>query len=276
MLNIEELSISGGGVKGYAYIGALYRLEEIGALKNLKKVIGVSIGSLFAVCLVLKLKVKELIDFFFEYDIKKIKDIDLVNFFNRKSLLKGEKYKEFVTNIIEKKVNKDISLNELYDMTGIELVIVVCCINKKNVEYISYKTDPDLSLINLIMMSSAIPGFFPPVQYKNNLYVDGGILDNNPIGKLGTNSYGICQKSRELVEEYNTYSFIDYFGSVLHMIYKNIQNNVNKDDPNLIKVECGNIKVTSFNISKDEKLSLIRYGINSVNEFISQKALHPE
>jgi NTE family protein len=29
----------------------------------------------------------------------------------------------------------------------------------------------------------SIPGIFPPVEYKNYLFVDGGVLDNFPVDK---------------------------------------------------------------------------------------------
>lgn len=276
MLNIEELSISGGGVKGYAYLGALYQLEKIGELNNLKKIIGVSIGSLFASALALGFKAKELINFLFEYNIKEIKDIDITGFLKRKSILKGEKFKEFVIKIIEQKANKDITLKDMYKLTGIELIVVVSCVNDKTVKYISHKTDPDLELLTLILMSSAIPGFLPPVLYNNKFYVDGGILDNNPIRFLSSNAYGICQKLKEKDKSIEINNFIDFFGAILQMIYKSLQNKIKRDHPNLIEVDYGNIQVTSFNITKDEKLSLINYGIISVEKFVNQKFLHEE
>lgn len=263
---IKELSISGGGVKGFAYIGVLHRLHELGMLKNLKKVIGVSIGSFFAVCLVIGYSPKELIDIFFDYDLKLLKDLDLTSFFTRKSLLKGEKYREFLLHVLSKKINKDMTLKELYSKFPIELVIVVSCVNKKELNYISYNTDPDLKVIDSIMMSSAIPCFFPPVYYKGFYFVDGGVLNNNPIDILGEGGFLIKQKSntKNTVEINN---FFDYIGSVIHMIYKNIKYDDIKEFKNVIEVECGDIKVTSFNITKDEKLTLINYGIKAVDNF---------
>lgn len=269
---IDELSISGGGVKGFSFMGALYRLEQKGYLSNLKKIIGVSIGSFFALCLALGYKPSEMLDTFFDYDLRTLKDVDLSSFFTRKSLLKAEKYKQFVLSFIEEKAHGNITLLELYEKTGIEFVGVVCCVNKKNVEYISWKTDPELEAIKLVMMSSAIPGFFPPVKYKNYYYVDGGVLNNIPYKLLSSNGIIICQKSREKSEVEEISNFFDYIGSVMHMVYKNVQPEKKYD--NMIEVECGDVKVTSFNITKDEKLTLIRYGIDAVDRFIDQKVLH--
>ncbi len=275
-MKIEELSISGGGVKGYAFLGALYRLEEKKALNDLKRIAGVSIGSLFAAALALGWRPKELLDFLFDYDIKTLKDIDITGLLSRKSLMKGEKFKKFVLMIIEKKVNKDITLVDLYNLTGIELIIAVSCVNDRTVKYMSHKTDPELELVTLIMMSSAIPGFFPPVMYNNKLYVDGGILDNHPIKCLSSDAYGIVQKSKEKKESREIMNFIDFGGSLLQMIYTSLQNKVRKDYPNLIEVEYGNVTITSFNITKDQKLSLIQYGIEAVDSFVNQKVLHQE
>ena len=46
-INIENLALSGGGLKGIAYGGCLQALDELGILKNLKRISGTSIGSVF-------------------------------------------------------------------------------------------------------------------------------------------------------------------------------------------------------------------------------------
>jgi predicted patatin/cPLA2 family phospholipase len=265
---IEELSIAGGGVKGYAYLGALLQLERLGLLGKLRRVSGVSIGSLFASSLVLGYKMDELVKYIFDYDISEIKDIDVSGFLKRKSFLRGDKYRKFITDIIEKKVDKNITLRELYDKTEIELIIAVICVNDKSLKYISYKTDPDLDIITLIMMSSAIPGFLPPVQYNNKLYLDGGILDNNPVGCLSDKAIGICQKSKNKNRDIDVSNIIDFFSTILHILYSSIQNNIKNKHSRCIEVDNCGVDVLGFNIDKDLKLSLIQKGIHAVNEFI--------
>jgi len=263
---IEELSISGGGVKGYAYLGALLELERMGMLSKLKKISGVSIGSLFAASLAIGMKMCDLVEYTFNYDISEIKDLDIKGLIKRKSLLKGEKYVEFITNIITQKVDKDITLLELYEYSGIDLIVAVICLNDRCLNYISHKTDPDMKLITLIQMSSAIPGFLPPVSYNGKLYLDGGILDNNPVHCLSPDALGICQKSKDKKESIEIVTFIDYFSTIIRMIYSSIQSNVKSKHFNWIEVESKDVSVTSFNITKDQKMNLLINGIESVRK----------
>lgn len=269
MKPIEELSIAGGGVKGYAYLGALLQLERLGLLCNLKRISGVSIGSLFASAIVIGYKMDELTEYVFNYDISQIKDIDITGFIKRKSFLKGEKYKNFIIEIIEKKVDKNITLGELYEKTKIELIVAVICVNDRSLKYISYQTDPELDLVTLILMSSAIPGFLPPVSYNNKLYLDGGILDNNPVRCLSSDALGICQKSNKKKDkDIDVMNIFNFFSIILHILYSSIQNNIKKSHSNWIEVDNCDVDVLGFNINKDIKLSLIQKGIKAVDEFI--------
>lgn len=264
---IHELSISGGGVKGYAYLGVLYQLDTLGLLNNLTKVSGVSIGSLFAVALVIGWKPKDLIDYLFEYDISKVKDIDIKNFFSSKSFLNGTKYKNFIENIIIQKTPKTTTLKELYDKTNIHLTILSACVTDKCIKYINHETDPDLDLITLILMSSSIPGLFPPCSYNGKLYIDGAILDNRPLIVSEQCGLGVCQKSSPENIDNVELKVPEFFGTILYMIYNTLHTQ-QKQSGNWIEVEYGDIQVTSFNITKDEKLSLIKYGIEATNKYI--------
>ena len=46
-MNIENLALSGGGLKGIVYGGCFQALEECGILKNIKRLAGTSVGALF-------------------------------------------------------------------------------------------------------------------------------------------------------------------------------------------------------------------------------------
>jgi len=267
---MEEIAISGGGVKGFGFLGALHQLHEENLLNSIKRISGASIGSFIAVCLVIGFTPKEIIDKLFNYNISDIKDLDITGLINRKSILKGEKYREMIRDIIKEKEDPNITLNNLYEKTEIELIIPVSCMNDKKLQYISYKTDPDLDIFTLVCMSSAIPGFLPPVTYKNKLYIDGGILDNNPFTCLSNNSWSICSKTRNRFHKTESFNFIYFFGTIIQMIYKNVQNDIKNRIINKIEIDCGNTEVTSFNVTKDDKIKMIFSGMKSVKDNISQ------
>lgn len=269
MNEINELAIGGGGIKGIAFVGALYQLEKSGLINNLKKISGTSIGAFIAVCLVIGYKPSELMDFLFEYDYSNLKDVDISGFLTRKGLMKGEKIKEFFQQFISKKEDPNITLEKLYEKYNIELIVVATCVNTQSPEYISYKTDPNLDIFTLICMSTAIPGFLPPVQYKNKLYIDGCVFNNLPMCVLSENAWGISsEKEKSPFIPTENINYFTHFTIFLKMMYSGFQKEKITKNKNIIRVKIGKIEVTSFNISKDDKFALIQYGIEAANRIL--------
>lgn len=258
---MKELSISGGGVKGIAFVGALQYLESMNELNDLEIISGSSIGAFIATCIVVGYKINELISVIFEYDFSVLKDTDITNIFKRKSIFKGEELKKFYKYIISKK-SENITLKELYEKSKIKLIITSVCINTKSLKYLSHETEPDLDILTAVYMSSAIPGVFPPVNYKNKLYVDGGVLNNLPI--ISQNSWAISSKSENNEIENSKIDFFNFFTSILKIIY---QENQKINHKKIIYVDINKIEVTSFNINKDDKLTLLKLGYNSAKNY---------
>ena len=75
----------------------------------------------------------------------------------------------------------DITFKELYELTNIEYNLYVTNFNSMTSEIFNYKTQPDLSVIKAAVCSAAIPPVVSPFIIDNKLYVDGGLLANNPI-----------------------------------------------------------------------------------------------
>ena len=69
----------------------------------------------------------------------------------------------------------DISLQQSYEHTGINLSVKVFNITDRVYEFISHITDPELSVISLAQMTTAIPVLFKPILYRGKEYCDGGI-----------------------------------------------------------------------------------------------------
>ena len=262
---IRELSISGGGVKGLAFLGTLYELERNNVLK-LEKVAGSSIGGFIASCLASGYEISSLIEEIFHYDLQGIKDVDLENMISNKSLMRGDNLDLFFRTILSKRINPDISLKELYNISKIELTVATWSLNSGSVKYINYKSHPELSLIHLIRMASAIPIILPPIKYHDSLYVDAGLVDNMPI--ISKDCWCLASKSSKSSKSGNTsnMTFISYILKLSKMFFSEKSNH-----SNIIYVDVGNVSVTSFNITKDQRLSLIQSGINSAREYINNK-----
>lgn len=267
---ITELAIAGGGVRGLAFLGALYELEQQHLL-DIKKIAGTSIGAFVAVCIVVGYTIKELIDVLFDYDFNTIKDLDITNFTKTKSILKGYQLNVFFVTIISKKVDNTITMYELFTQTGIHFIAVTCCLTTQNICYIDHISHPDLPVLTAILMSSAIPGLLPPIQYNGSLYIDGGMLNNFPINILSPTAFGITTPSSDHIQEdVNDNSIVDYIKLVVKLIHNNASKHYIEHRENIIYVDTFDVTVTSFNITIDQKFKLIQSGIESAKSFLNK------
>lgn len=184
----ENLVIEGGGSRGFAYIGAILKLEEMGLLKNFKRFSGSSVGSLFAVLLCIGYSATELLDLSQNLDLTmpgKCGCSKLYSIWNNMGVYPLLKFEKIIRNILKRKVDPDITLSDLYKKTKKDLVIVVTNLNKKCGIYLHYINFPTVKLIDALLSSISVPAVFQPrkMRYTGtyDYYIDGGIVDNYPI-----------------------------------------------------------------------------------------------
>jgi NTE family protein len=89
--------------------------------------------------------------------------------------------KFFEKKIQEKGLNKNITLKELYDITGKLLVTVGVSLTDSKTYYFNAHTYPNLKVIDAVRISVSIPCYFTPIKLDNHTFVDGGILSNYPL-----------------------------------------------------------------------------------------------
>ena len=194
---IDTLILSGGGPSGIAYFGIFESLFENDILKRdlsgIKEILTTSVGILCSFCLILGLSMDVGKEVALGYDISKmlnLDDIKIDNLLVEFGLFDTNGIRKIFKSILKNfKDLDDINLKDLYDLTGIKLNIKVFNVTRKQVEYISYETDPELSVITLAEMTTAIPIFFKPVEYNGCKYVDGGLRGHFPIEECKSDNY---------------------------------------------------------------------------------------
>jgi predicted acylesterase/phospholipase RssA len=182
--------LSGGAYKGLQMLGALKYLhhKNFFNIDNIKTIHCVSVGSIISLFLCLKIKFDDIIHYTIHRPWEKLFDISLDNIitlYKKKGLL-DKKIIESIFNIFFKNnnLNNDLSLKELYNFSNIELYIY--SVNLKNFKLVefSYKTHPNLPVIDAIYMSSCLPLIFEPLFYEDSYYIDGGVLSYYPIDNV--------------------------------------------------------------------------------------------
>ena len=184
----ENLVFEGGGVKGLAFCGALKVLEEKGIMKNIKRLAGSSAGAITAGLLACgytadgilkKLRGKNFNDFKddswgFIRDLWRLK--------NKYGFHLGKEFYNWYGALLEDETGKaDITFADVFDDCDKELVITGTCLNRRETHYYTKDRNPNMSIRQAVRISMSIPLFFAAVEWKGDLLVDGGVLNNYPL-----------------------------------------------------------------------------------------------
>lgn len=158
------LVLSGGGVRGIAHIGAIKALEENGIFPT--HISGTSAGAIVGALYANNIQLEDIFNFFKhtpifqtqKYALGKPGFVDSEKFYNSfKELLPEDKFE---------------ALQKTLFITGTDVLNGDTKIFNKG------------ELIKPILASASFPGVFTPVEIKQNLYVDGGVLNNFPTEPL--------------------------------------------------------------------------------------------
>jgi NTE family protein len=185
---IDTLVLSGGAYLGFYEIGALKCLYEVMSRETKQKVFkfqkirATSVGSLCAIFFALVLSSKMSFSDIIEYLIGRPwhkTQLDVSP--NKQGILDHSFFEQILLPIFS---SLDIDINiTLYDFSilcDISLEFFTIDVNTTEVVEFSNSKHGNISLINAVHASCAIPFIFIPLEYEGNLYADGGFIYNYP------------------------------------------------------------------------------------------------
>ena len=266
----NTLFLSGGGINCLTILGAFQYLFETGIIQRnfqgIRNIICVSGSSLNLLHLLLGYSVEVTIKLCLNLKNEGWVDYNQFNINNileDYGLYNNEFIKDLSSTLLEKKgLSKEITLQEFYNFTKINVYFKVSNISKGKIEYISHKNYPDLSLVQTIQMTTCIPLFFQPIKYKDDYYEDGGLCGNFPLElkrSLKEKNYlGIHIINKGSTNKINT--LFDYIGGLYRMPWSPYdQIKKNKKIINIIMNDTGLV----FTSTKEEKEEMIKHGYTS-------------
>ena len=158
------VTLSGGGVRGYAHLGFVQGLHERGVKPQIYS--GVSAGAIAGAFLADGYSPKE------AFQILKKKGIF--------SYTKVQWPMDGLLSLdgLREEIGKHISAQNLEDLS-IPMVVGVSNLNTGMIEYHSKG-----NVCEWVVASSSIPVLFSPQKINEQIYVDGGLLDNLPGGAI--------------------------------------------------------------------------------------------
>lgn len=189
----QNLVFEGGGVKGIAYIGALEVLQEKGIYPNITRLAGTSAGAIVAVLLGVGYTIEEIKKIMWNLDFKNFMDDSWGVIKDSKRLIKdfgwykGDFFRSWIGGLIAKKMgNSEATFDDLIrhlDKTnGREIYLMGTNLSTGFSEVFSHEHTPRFCIADAVRISMSIPIFFATKRnFRGDVYVDGGMLDNYPV-----------------------------------------------------------------------------------------------
>jgi predicted acylesterase/phospholipase RssA len=253
-----NIVFSGGAVKGICYIGCIKYLQEHHLLRDVRNLVGASVGSIFALLICLDMGHEEIRDFAVHL-LKCLKGVDIENIldiYNTLGINDAEDVMCCIRNLLEKKTkNPNITFIEFGKKTGKNLVIAASNLITRSIEFISVDTHPDMSIATAIKASIAVPLLFQPVVYKDAIYVDAGLFSNTPYEYCKVHPFvdtliiEICSKPKKA--DTTNLNLVDYVELFMQAIYMKLNTKKNLDSGKRVMIKFEDTSVFLGNISDD-------------------------
>lgn len=161
---MEEISLAlgGGGIKGLAHLGVIFRLMDAGY--KIRAIAGTSAGGAVGAVIASGAEKSEIID--------AVSKIDVPHFFSRQhndgpSLLGLSGLVRLLQPFVKDKTFDELQIP--FAVTAVDLI--------SKQEYILKRG----SVMQAVLATCSIPGVFPPIRMGNAELVDGGVLDPVPV-----------------------------------------------------------------------------------------------
>lgn len=264
----EILVVSGGSIKGFTSLGCITKLKELKIINNLKVYCGTSVGSTICLLLLIGYEPYQIYQILYEIDLDILieYDNDIID-----DSCFGISTSNPLINIIalllkKKNIDPDITFKKLYELIPKKIIITGVCLNDLSLNYFSYETTPDMSVLLAIRISISLPFVFKPVSYNNKIWVDGGCLNDYPIeifdnelekviGIYTCNNY-----DTNILEFENKFTYIYQVIKCMLKGMSSYKLDVYKKYTINITVDCGNSSI--FSVSNEEKERMYELGYN--------------
>jgi len=272
-MEYDTICMSGGGVKGFAFIGALDYLnkKKIINIDNIKNWVGTSIGSILAYAVVCGFTITEMENFIIEFDFTKTNpDISIDNIFISHGISDGKRAEFILRSFIQHKFNiDDITFLELYKLTQKNLLIIGTNFTHAREELFSHNTTPDMSVVTAVRISMSIPVFFTPVLYNNCYYVDGSITNNFPIKHCDKyTTIGLYIRNNNDTCNNEITSIVSIIIGCMNIISDTINHkDINMCD-NIVQIDNYKHEFINFDFTIETKMKLLKLGHTYAKKFI--------
>ena len=275
---IKHIVISGGGVNGLTFYGILRESNKtkFWELKNIKTIYATSVGSILGVLLSLKYDWEITDNYFIKRpwgEVFKFELQNILNSFDNCGIFNVKIIEEILKPLLNgKDIPIDITMQDFYDLINIELHFFSTELNSFEITDFSYKTHPEWKLIDVVYCSCCLPILFSPFFIDEKVYIDGGVLYNNPLkycilqnNNINTDEI-FCINKNLINKKTNLNLNSTLFDYILFFINKIIDNITDINTPkiknqiNILTCSTSLYNIFLASANKDERINLIELG----------------
>ncbi|WP_153731004.1 patatin-like phospholipase family protein [Sporosarcina obsidiansis] len=281
---------SGGGLKGFALVGAVQELEEQGY--HFKNLAGTSAGSILASFLAAGYTGNEIKEMLAEEDFQSLLDprktllpfpfMKWVSLYWRMGLYQGKALEDWFFDKLARKgcyAFGDLPKGSLKlvasDLTNGKIMVLPDDLDQ-------YGFDPNkFSIAKALRMSCGIPYFFEPVRLdapKGTVVVDGGVLSNFPMWIFEDDSQsekrpliGLkLSRRQEEVPERSIHNALQLF-EALFSTMKNAHDEKyisREHEKNIVFIPVEDYSATKFDMTEEQIEELLTIGRNRTKQFL--------
>lgn len=197
---IENVIFEGGGVHGLGYVGGYRCLARLDQLATIRRTGGASIGCLVALAAGLRLTPEQMMA-----DLRSFTKTTATgdagmcrrayNMYTRKGWYDLAKNgRPWLNEWLKRRTGRaDPTFAEIRIMYGVEVFMVVFNRSRERLEILAPDTSPDVYVVDAVLAAMSYPGMFTHQKLRgrgDDLYVDGGLINNFPLYLFDSPTYG--------------------------------------------------------------------------------------
>ena len=273
----HRIYLSGGGMCAIAHVGALIELSNRIPLKAVKEWMGVSAGSLVAMCLCIGFTLDELYKVCIEFDFTNIKEYDSVpGWLLHFGIDTGEKLHKLIEACLHVKgLSSDLTFKECYEKFGKSLKVVVSDLNDaKSITYCPNKS-PYYKIANAVRASMSYPYYFQPFicPETGHHLADGGVISNYPLFVLPKEEHirTLSILIRTSIEAQEDLMKLDLEELIMRPIKIVLTERTSIEarfyDSQCIQIKLGDLNILEFSFDEKTKNFIVEKGKQAVIEY---------
>ena len=262
-----------------AHVGALQELSNHIPLHIIKEWMGVSAGSLVAMCISIGFTLEELLVFSIRFDFTNIKEMDSIpGWILHFGLDTGDRLQRLIEACLHVKgMSSDLTFQECYDTFGKSLRIMATDLNDVKAVTFSAATTPTYRISDAVRASMSAPYYFQPFlcPQTGHYLVDGAVISNYPLFVLPKEEHDqtLSILIRTSVEKVADLMEMGIDELITRPMYIALQEKANIEiqcyDARCIPILLGEINILDFSFDEETKNKIIVKGKEAVIDFFN-------